>query len=352
MYLYNCRSKKDGHKFGITAVSFFPFDAEAFLSSSYDRTLKLYATETLIPSVSFDLEAIIYTHAMSTIASHMLVACATQQAVVRLVDLRSGSTTHSLPGHNGGVLSAAWSPLQEQVLASGGIDGTVRLWDIRKSASSLLSFNKEDSIGRRNISSYDGVVLHDTAKAHDAAVNSLSWTYDGLHIITAAHDEAVRVWDATSGANTLASFGPTLKNSHISCLPLLISPKGTTPAKKDLLFYPNENEILSFELHEGRLLKRMRVPGPSTASFRFRNGERSARNRITSMTWRGTSEGFLSGHVDGQIRAWVPKTVEDELIEAEEREEMSYNTEDRTVKKRKLLDDVLRDLTEKKVTFK
>lgn len=288
---------------------------------------------------------------MSTIASHMLVACATQHPVVRLVDLRSGSTTHSLPGHSGGVLSVSWSPAQEHVLASGGTDGTVRLWDVRKSASSLFVFDKEDSIGRSDIMKPAPFSHRDTAKAHDAAVNGLTWTHDGSYLVTAGHDEAVRVWDTVSGANTLASFGPTLKNSHISRLPLLVSLKGTTPISKELLFYPNENEILAFELHQGRLLKRLRTPGPSTATVRSRTGERSARNRITSMVWRGISEGFLTGHVDGQIRAWVPRTQEDELVEAEELEALQGNEDDGAVRKRKLLDDVYRDLTEKKITF-
>ncbi len=66
------------HKFGITHISFYPFDSLAFLSSSYDHTLKISATEGLVPSASFDLDSKVYSHAISPVANHLLVACATQ----------------------------------------------------------------------------------------------------------------------------------------------------------------------------------------------------------------------------------------------------------------------------------
>src|SRR5437016_166207 len=101
------------HKYGITHLSFYPFDSAAFLSSSYDHHLKLYATDRLQVSADFDLSSIVYTHALSPIASHLLVACATQHPAVRLVDLRSGSSTHSLAGHHGALLALAWNPTLE-----------------------------------------------------------------------------------------------------------------------------------------------------------------------------------------------------------------------------------------------
>src|SRR5436305_13413371 len=57
-------------RFGITHLTFYPFDAYAFLTSSYSHTLTLYATETLAASASFDLTAIISSYALSPIASH------------------------------------------------------------------------------------------------------------------------------------------------------------------------------------------------------------------------------------------------------------------------------------------
>jgi WD40 repeat protein len=51
------------------------------------------------------------------------------------VDVRSGASSHELTGHGGGITAVQWSPTMPVVLASGSKDGSVRLWDIRKSGS-------------------------------------------------------------------------------------------------------------------------------------------------------------------------------------------------------------------------
>jgi len=317
--------------------------------------LKLYSTETLQPSADFDLDSIIYNHALSPIASHVLVACATQHPAVRLVDLRSGSSAHSLAGHRGAVLAVSWNPNLEPILASGGIDGTVRLWDIRKSSGSLGVLNLEDSTG---IVGFDGLGTgarnRGAGKAHGGPVNGITWTDDGQHIVSAAHDARIRVWNAATGANTLANFGPTIKNSHLSNLPLLVSSTSLTPAHQEVFFYPNEKELLMFELHEGKLLKRLRVPGPNTASVRSRTGERNVKNRITALVSRGQVDGIYSAHTDGQIRAWLPRTKDDDAEDRDEEEAQNGKIDDEnesSKRKRKVLDDVFRDLTRQKITF-
>ena len=346
--------KNSSHKFGITQLNFYPFDSAAFLSSSYDYHLKLYATDTLSVSANFDLNSIIYTHALSPIASHLLVACATQHPAVRLVDLRSGSNTHSLAGHSGALLSLGWSPTVEHILASGGIDGTARLWDIRKSSGSLGILDVEDSIGTRGTDRIGaGGRGRQSAKAHQGAVNGITWTDDGAYIITAGHDERMRVWDAATGANTLASFGPTLKNSHLSNLPLVTCPTSLTPSGKEVLFYPNEKELLMFELHEGRILKRLKVPGPTMAAVWSKTGERNVKSRVTALAWRGQADGIYSAHMDGQIRAWLPRTAEDNELDEEDEKSLKQIDDEAEggKRKRQVLDDVFKDLTRQKISF-
>ncbi|KAI9794855.1 MAG: hypothetical protein M1816_002983 [Peltula sp. TS41687] len=343
--------KSGGHRFGITHLSFYPFDMFAFLSSSYDHCLKIHSTETMTPSASFDLDSVVYSHALSPIASHVLVACATQHPVVRLVDLKSGDSTHSLAGHAGAVLSVAWSPRDENLLCSGSIDGTVRLWDVRRSASCLgvldMAYNVEMP---RSESSWTG---RGSNRTHVGPVNGVVWTDDGRQIITTGHDERIRVWDAATTADTLANFGPLVKNRQLaSQLPMIVPSRLLAPGQR-LMLYPNGGEILVFDLLDGRLLKRLKPVDPGTTSVSSGSGQRNMQNRTTSMTWGVGNVEMFSAHTDGIIRAWRPRTREEvELDEDELREAKEGDAdEQRKKRKRQVLDDIYRDLTKQKITF-
>jgi len=368
-----------GHRYGITHVAFYPFDSAAFLSSSYDQTLKLWATDSAQLSGSFELGAKVYTHAVSPIADHLLVACATQNPAVRLVDLRSGAAVQSLvaPGQvTGAVLSAAWSPRHSHVLASGSTDGTVRIWDIRRASGLVALLDQEDSLGITYRGAGAGGAtgpglrergIRASAKAHAGPVNGLIWTDDGEYIVSAGHDRRIRVWDASTGANTLASFGPLVRNGGLSSVAMFTSPTGLAPPRKELLFWPNETEILIFDLHEGNIVTRLRGLGPAVTGVRVeRGGERATKNRVTSVAWRGAggcggSSGVVmggrnvagalySGHLDGQIRVWVSH-IEGRDDEAEE-DTRNLEAVEHRAKKRKAIDDAYRSLMGKQITFR
>lgn len=343
---------KSTHQFGITHLSFYPFDSLAFLSSSYDHSLKIYDSQTLGPSASFDLHSVVYSHALSPIADHLLVACATQHPAVRLVDLRTGAAAHSLSGHQGAVLSVAWSPEHDHILASGGSDGTVRLWDIRRSAGCLGVLDMEDSVG---VLGEDGLGTKarplGQGKAHVGTCNGVVWTEDGKHLVTTGHDERVRVWHTDSGANALSHFGPIIKNTNSSTLLPLIAPGYASSPGAHIMFYPNEKEILTFDLFEGTLLKRLRDPNAAYSHGSGSAGQRNVRNRITSLAWRAAGDvEMYSAHSDGVIRAWKPRTAEEVEADKEEAEGAQEESESRK-RKREALNDVFRDLTKQKITF-
>lgn len=361
------RPSAQTHKFGITHLSFYPFDSAAFISTSYDQTLKLWSTQEARLSASFSLGSKIYTHAISPVASHLLVACGTQHPAVRLVDLRSGSSIQSLTGHGGAILATAWSPRHEHVLATGSVDGTVRIWDIRRAGALIGMLDHEDSLGLyyNGLLEKDGhVKMRASAKAHGAPVNGLTWTDDGSYIVSAGHDNRIRVWDAATGRNTLASFGPSIRNAQLASVTMFTSPVGLTHPGRELLFWPNETEILVCDLHNGHIITKLRGTGAAVAGVRSsKKSERSVKNRISSVVWRGAGGGggssgvvmggtnmpgaIFSAHLDGQIRAWAPQLggmdEDDEDSLAEAGEERS--------KKRKLLNDVYKSFMGQKITF-
>lgn len=340
----------DSHKFGITHLAFHPLDSNAFFSSSFDHCLKIYDTEAFEPYGSVELDSIIYSFAVSPTGAGNLVACCTQHQLVRLIDLNSGSSTHILHGHHGAVIAAAWSPRKEHILATGGTDGTVRIWDVRQASRTLRMLDMEDSVG---VMGHDGQGTgyhgRQSAKAHRATVNGISWTDDGNYIVTAGHDNAVRVWSSHSGANTLSHFGPTIVNNKLAHKKILTSLVEHTKPGYQLLVLPNEAHIVVAELFEGRILRRLKLPGPSDAVLKNKPGtQRRVAKRVTSVAWRSAGEGFVSADTGGFIRVWGSGMLESHVDELQEK---TADDEDTRKRKRNVLDEVYKDLMGKKVTF-
>lgn len=364
---------RSGHSHGITYLDFYPFDSDAFLSSSFDKTLKVWSTQRAVVSASFDLNANIYSHATSPIAEHLLVACASQHSNVRLVDLRSGSSVQALVAHGGAVLSVAWSPRHEHILASGHLDGKIRIWDVRRAGGVIANLDQEDHLGivhRFNHTVASGAdwgkVAHfrASAQAHSEGVNGLTWTDDGKYLISAGLDRRIKVWDAGVGANTLVSFGSVIHNRQPSTVTMFASPAGLMAGCREMLFWPNENEILVLDLHEGNIITRLRLPGSQNKTISQEHGF-GVRSRITSIAWRGVGGygrqiapsmggggivgGIYSAHLDGTIRVWIPRLGgpdEDDSEEHSEDEDLDQKT-----RKRKALDNAFRSLMGRQITF-
>jgi DNA excision repair protein ERCC-8 len=185
-------------------------------------------------------------------------------------------------------------------------------------------------------------------------VNGLVWTEDGRHLVTCGHDQRIRVWDTDTGANTLANFGPIVKNSGLApCIPVLPPVQNLQPGA-DLMFYPNEHEILAYELFDGKIIRRLRRAqsqaqnNPSNAGAA--KGQRNAKDRITSLAWRPHDVEMYSAHADGSIAAWKPRTEEDAELEEEEELEREEREEGKK-RKRGILDEIYQGLTKKQITF-
>lgn len=189
------------------------------------------------------------------------------------------------------------------------------------------------------------------ARAHNGPVTGVRWTSNGSHIVTTGQDSRIRVWDSATGANTLVHFGPRVRNSsssHLAERAPLIVPRGSMNPGHETLLWPNFNEqddrgeIFMFELREGTLVKRLRVPGLMAGSQNFR-GRSSALSagRINDLVWRGngaSGEGIelFSAHGDGTIRTWVSREPNSEPTETEEAAQADRK------RKRDVLDEVYR----------
>lgn len=270
-----------GHQFEISDINWWPFDQGMFTTSSFDHFVKVWDTNTMKDAYSFNLGNKVYAHTISLISSHCLIACATGLSSIRLCDLKTGAFTHSLEGHEDNVLAVLWSPRDEYILASGGSDGSVRLWDVRRAISCLTCFHQD------NLHNFSGSQRN---SSHNGPVNGLAFTSDGLYLVSAGHDEVMRVWDLQYGVNKFINYDRTIKNSYFQTTKPYIthSDQSDTPF---VLFPSNDSQIYIFDLFSGKLIKSLN----------------SMRGRVACVTGKKYLVEFYSGN-DHEIFTWLPKT--------------------------------------------
>ncbi|SJX60642.1 related to Nuclear receptor co-repressor/HDAC3 complex subunit TBLR1 [Sporisorium reilianum f. sp. reilianum] len=131
----------------------------------------------------------------------------------------------TLAGHTGEVFISAWNPSVPNMLASGGGDATVRIWEVPDKAGespeaptickhlpaaqskdiSTLDWNPDGTLLASG--SYDGIVrlwtpqgdLHLVMSMHQGPVISVRWNRKGNMLLTGSADGTIIVWDLNSG---------------------------------------------------------------------------------------------------------------------------------------------------------
>ncbi|KAK9471780.1 WD40-repeat-containing domain protein [Dipodascopsis tothii] len=299
---------KRGHRYGIAAASWWPFDTGMFVTSSFDETVKVWDTNAMEEVYTFEMGARVNSHDLSPTGAHSLVACAADSPAIRLLDLRTTAAAQTLVGHaRAGVIAVRWSPTNEHMLASGGADGTVRLWDIRRSQACLAVLDLETTGLHTGGAAAATSAAWGAGVSHRGAVNGLLWFDDGTRLVSAGNDEAVRVWDlrpssralrsASNGIiNTLVNFGPLIQNRYMSAVSMVLTP--ARDCRAQLLFFPSDSgDLMVFNVATGRLVSRL----SSTAGQR--------RRKVAGLACRGMEYvEIFSGNSEGDIILWEPAT--------------------------------------------
>ncbi|XP_053910032.1 DNA excision repair protein ERCC-8 isoform X3 [Cuculus canorus] len=237
------RSHPDVHRFSVETVQWYPHDTGMFTSSSFDKTLKIWDTNTLQSADVFHFEGTVYSHHMSPVATkHCLIAVGTKSPKVQLCDLKSGSCSHILQGHRQEVLAVCWSPRHEYILATASADSRVKLWDVRRATGCLTTLDQHN--GEKSKASSEAANT-----AHNGRVNGLCYMNDGLHLLTIGTDDRMRLWNSSTGENTLVNYGKVCNESRkglkfaVSC--------GCNP---EFAFVPCGSTIAVYTIFTGELV--------------------------------------------------------------------------------------------------
>ena len=198
-----------------------------------------------------------------------MLASSGDDATVRLWDLQNGTPLQALP-HPGPISGIAWSPVPvddtgELILASGDLEGTIRLWTVSKTKPATCV---------------------QTIEGHTNWVDGLAFAPDGRILASASWDGTVKLWDTS-----------TVLSPEASCVRLQKTLEGHTDRVVRVAWSSEENILAScsrdrtiwlWDVEHGNA--RMVLQGHTAG--------------VDGVAFTPDAHNLLTGSEDGTLRVW------------------------------------------------
>jgi len=209
-----------GHTKDVLSVA-FSADNRQIVSASRDKTIKLWNT---LGECKYTIEEQGHTEWASTVrfspnTSNPMIISGGWDKLVKVWNLGNCKLRTNLPGHSGYINTVTVSP-DGSLCASGGKDGTVRLWDLNE-GKHLYSLEGGDIINSLTFSptrywlcaaTDSAVKIWDLeskslvadlnknhpdfqAKSANPAALTVAWSADGSTLFAGYSDNLIRVWE-------------------------------------------------------------------------------------------------------------------------------------------------------------
>ena len=193
----------------------FSFDNKTIATGSRDKKVKLWNRDgKLIKTLKGHTDGIL----SLSLSRDGILATGGYDKIVNLWDISNGQLLDTLSGHRLDILSLSFSP-NGQILASGSFDKTVKLWEVKpKRLYSLIghidqvfdvSFSPNGKIVAtasrdKTVKLWDrnGKFLADLTD-HNAPVWSVDFSHDSQIIATASNDGELKFWNKQDGKWTI-----------------------------------------------------------------------------------------------------------------------------------------------------
>ncbi len=221
-----------GHTHWIRCVAFAPTPSPAIqqqrlpllASGSADQTIRLWHGETgEALQILMGHQDEVFAIDFSGDGTQLVSASADQ--TLKVWDVMSGQCLNTLTGHQGRVRTVAISPIDSDLIASGGEDGTVKLWH-RQTGTCLCSWAEHRDWVRAIAFSPEGQLLasgsddqtirlwslptrtcQQVMTGHQGGVYALAFAQQEATLASGGADGQIRLWDSATGERLTSLAG-------------------------------------------------------------------------------------------------------------------------------------------------